>query len=417
MSSSVPTLNDVSAAAEAEAQPEMSAFAAGEETKSSSWFESDDADEASASFKDYEVIASPNDFNVQTIVNFVSSGAVKIPGFQRNFVWDIKRASRLIESILIGLPIPQIFLYQETKNSFLVVDGQQRLMSIFYFVTGRFPKAAKRPVLRRIMDEKGALPSGIIGDDTYFAKFNLQLATKGPGIASRYHGQNYDTLADRMSFDLRTIRNVVIKQAAPLEEPDTSVFEIFNRLNTGGVNLRPQEIRSSLYHSDFLAALHRVNLNPVWRAITGLPDPDLHDKDVEVLLRVIALVSDGESYSEPMSGFLNQFAKKARKLPADKIAYIENLFAAFFEMIKGIPPEDFAVAKSNRFNIAAFEGIFRAACTLAFDAGNLTIPGLNAAQIHAVRSDPDFLKATQESVGRSVYVRQRFDRAKAVLGI
>jgi hypothetical protein len=68
---------------------------------------------------------------------------------------------------------------------------------------------------------------------------------------------NYDTLApeDQTTFNLRTIRNVIIKQNAPEEEGDTSVFEIFYRLNTGGVNLRPQEIRTSLYHSDFMDAL------------------------------------------------------------------------------------------------------------------------------------------------------------------
>ena len=205
-----------------------------------------------------------------------------------------KQASRLIESILIGLPIPQIFLYQEAKNSFLVIDGQQRLMSIYYFSEGRFPRASKRPHLRRIMAENGKLPDAILEDDQYFTKFNLQLPSKA-GPASRFHGQNFATLGEsQMDFNLRTIRNVVIKQSSPQEEPDTSVFEIFNRLNTGGVNLRPQEIRSSLYHSDFLNALHRVNLSPVWRELIGLADPDLHDKDVEILLRVIALVADGD---------------------------------------------------------------------------------------------------------------------------
>jgi hypothetical protein len=404
-------------AAQAEAEPEATAAAASEEKRSTSWFEADQDEDTSVSFKDYEVIASPNDFNIQTIVNFVSSGAVKIPGFQRNYVWDIKQASRLIESILIGLPIPQIFLYQEGKNSFLVVDGQQRLMSIYYFVRKRFPKAAKRPALRRIMAENGTLPDSIIEDDKYFTKFNLQLATRGSGPKSRFHGKNYETLGEnRMDFDLRTIRNVIIKQAAPQEDPDSSVFEIFNRLNTGGVNLRAQEIRSSLYHSDFLTALQRINLNPVWRAIIGLPEPDLHDKDIEILLRVFALVADGENYAEPIGGFLNSFARKAKGLGRDRLAYMESLFSAFFEQVKDIPPVSFEVAKSGRFNIAAFEGIFRAVCTPAFKNNTLDVMPLTAAKIRAIREDPGFLAATQESVGRKTYVQQRFDRATAVLG-
>ncbi|HVA62416.1 MAG TPA: DUF262 domain-containing protein [Terriglobales bacterium] len=88
----------------------------------------------------YEITAAPNDFNVATLYDFIKSGVVKIPGFQRHYVWDLGRASKLIESLLIGLPIPQIFLYEAGRNSFLVVDGQQRLMSLYYFREGRFPR-------------------------------------------------------------------------------------------------------------------------------------------------------------------------------------------------------------------------------------------------------------------------------------
>jgi uncharacterized protein with ParB-like and HNH nuclease domain len=83
---------------------------------------------------DYDISVSPNDFNINTIFDFIKGGTIKIPNFQRNYVWDIKRASKLIESLLIGVPIPQIFLYEEKRNSFLVIDGQQRLMTIYYFI-------------------------------------------------------------------------------------------------------------------------------------------------------------------------------------------------------------------------------------------------------------------------------------------
>ncbi|WP_270094654.1 DUF262 domain-containing protein, partial [Escherichia coli] len=75
---------------------------------------------------------TPNDFNIITIISFIKSKVFKIPNFQRHYVWDIKRASKLIESLLIGLPIPQIFLYEQDKNEFLVIDGQQRLMTLYY---------------------------------------------------------------------------------------------------------------------------------------------------------------------------------------------------------------------------------------------------------------------------------------------
>src|SRR2546426_1120362 len=80
-----------------------------------------------AQVEEYDLTSVPNDFNVLTIYNFIESGAVKIPGFQRNYVWDLRRASKLIESLILGLPVPQVFLYEAGRNDFLVIDGQQRL--------------------------------------------------------------------------------------------------------------------------------------------------------------------------------------------------------------------------------------------------------------------------------------------------
>jgi len=94
------------------------------------WFEEDESSEEAGQIDEYDITSSPNDFNLLTLVSFIDAGAIKIPGFQRNYVWDKSRASKLIESLIIGIPVPQLFLYKEGKNKFLVIDGQQRLMSI-----------------------------------------------------------------------------------------------------------------------------------------------------------------------------------------------------------------------------------------------------------------------------------------------
>jgi len=203
------------------------------------------------SFTEYEVTASPNDFNVKTIYDFITSGSIKIPDFQRNYVWDLKRASKLIESIITGIPIPQIFLYEKSKNTFLVIDGQQRLMTIYYFINKRFPKKEKRSELRDIYDEKREIPMEILEDDNYFIKFNLKLPKKSEDKPNILDNLNYDTLDEyKRTFELRPIRMVIIKQNMPPND-DSVIFEIFNRLNSGGVNLTPQEIRASLYYSEF----------------------------------------------------------------------------------------------------------------------------------------------------------------------
>ena len=86
------------------------------------WYD-DVKDSDDLQVEEYDITVSPNDFNVMTLCSFVESGAVRIPGFQRNFVWDIWRASRLIESLILGLPVPQLFLCEQERNRFLVIDG------------------------------------------------------------------------------------------------------------------------------------------------------------------------------------------------------------------------------------------------------------------------------------------------------
>ncbi len=145
---------------------------------------------------EYDITTSPNDFNVNTIFNFIGSGVVKIPGFQRNYVWDLGRASKLIESIIIGLPVPQIFLYEESRNHFLVIDGQQRLMTIYYFMKQRFPTMGKRSALRTVFAEHGHIPDSFLTDDEYFENFCLKLPQQLPNQPNKFNRMSYSTLPD-----------------------------------------------------------------------------------------------------------------------------------------------------------------------------------------------------------------------------
>ena len=139
------------------------------------WFDDYAEEETEGQIDEYDVTSAPNDFNVLTLFSFIESGAVRIPGFQRNYVWDKVRASKLIESLILGIPVPQLFLYEQARNRFQVIDGQQRLMSIYYYLKRRFPLIDKRGELRTIFDESGGIPEGILYDDQYFEDFNLRL--------------------------------------------------------------------------------------------------------------------------------------------------------------------------------------------------------------------------------------------------
>lgn len=368
------------------------------------------------SIKEYDITASPNDFNIKTLFDFIESGALIIPGFQRNYVWDLARASKLIESILLGLPIPQIFLYEEKRNRFLVIDGQQRLMTIYYFICQRFPKKDKRVELRRIFGENGFIPKEILENDDYFIKFNLKLSDPTPGQKNRFNGLNYSTLGDlKLGFDMRTVRNVIIKQNLP-EDDDSAVFEIFNRLNSGGINLTPQEIRASLYHSNFYTMLFRINNEQNWRRLLNSDEADLHVRDVEILLRSFAMLIEGDQYKPSMVKFLNKFSNNAKTFSEDKISYLEELFKSFLEATKNLSSKVF-IGYRGRFATLAFEAVFAATCADAYKNNSLVNGSINENDIKIILEDKEFNDASQTDTASSTNVSIRLRRAKSLLNI
>lgn len=380
------------------------------------WFDDYIEDQEESEIYEYELTATPNDFNILTIYNFIESGAVKIPGFQRNYVWDIKRASKLVESLLLGLPVPQVFLYEESRNKFLVIDGQQRLMSIYYFIKQRFPKKEKRFELRRIFDEKGQIPDDVLHNDNYFSPFKLSLPEQLPKRPNKFKGLNYSTLGDyKVQFELRPIRNVIIKQNVPADD-DSSVFEIFNRLNTGGVNLRPQEIRTSLYHSEFYGMLYRINMLPAWRRLLQMPEPDLHMKDVEILMRGLAMLVDGADYSPSMTKFLNRFSNKCKAHSKEQNDYLEQLLTSFLTACEGLPEDIFVSSRAKRFNIALYEAVFTGACHTIFPNRELLANCVSADQIRALSRDTTFIEASQKGTTQTSNVQKRLQRASAIFG-
>lgn len=377
----------------------------------------DDLNDSSedVSFTEYDISASPNDFNIKTLFDFIKSGVVKIPGFQRNYVWDIKRASKLIESIIIGIPIPQIFLYEEAKNRFTVIDGQQRYMTIYYFINKRFPRNEKRQELRMIFDQNKGIPESILNNNDYFVDFNLTLPTTQPNKKNKFNTLNYFTLdeEDRTSFELRTIRNIIIKQNAPDDEHSV-VFEVFNRLNSGGVNLKPQEIRTSLFHSSFYDMLYRINLDKRWRQLTPSSTPDLNMKDVEILLRGFAMLIDGSTYKPSMTKFLNKFSLEAKSFPEGNIKYLEELFLKFSEKAFSEESRIFH-SKTGKFNISVFESIFVAACSSAFEARTLNVEDIDLEKVSLLKEDNGFIDATQSNTASEKNVSYRLTRAKEML--
>lgn len=366
---------------------------------------------------EYNLASSPNDFNIKTLFDFIISGVIKIPSFQRNYVWDIKRASKLIESIIMGLPVPQLFLYEKDKNNFEVIDGQQRLMTIYYFMNKRFPKMDKRPELRKIFDTEGQIPEKYLSNNEYFEDFNLKLPSQIPNRNNRLNALNYGTLeeVDKSTFHLRTIRSIIIKQYEPKDDQNSCVFEIFARLNTGGMNLKPQEIRASLYHSEFYKMLFKYNLDGRWRRLTNREQPDLHMQDVEILLRGFAMLIKGGEYAPSMIRFLNKFSEEMKIIKNTKnIAYLGELLNKFLEQSKSWDEQSF-ISSKGKFNMLMFESTFAVICKAAYDQKDFKITEIDSKKLEKLKNNSEFIAAISDHTTNTSKVKDRLSVTNRIL--
>jgi uncharacterized protein with ParB-like and HNH nuclease domain len=252
----------------------------------------------------YDIVTYPADFTLEGLISKYRSGDIIIPGFQRKFVWNINQASRLVESFLLGLPVPSIFFYLEPKTQkHLVIDGQQRVLSIYYFMEGYFGEAKKG---KRIL-------------------FKL----KGLNENSPYLEKTYQDIKDTNEASYRrlndsVLRAFIVKQLRP--EGHASIYEIFERLNTGGSQLVGQEIRNCIYHGLFNDLLGKLNTNEKWRLVFGKKESDKRQRDVELILRFFALYYEGRNYFKPMKAFLSKFMDSNKGGQRFSINQCKNLF-------------------------------------------------------------------------------------------
>jgi len=382
------------------------------------WYDIESYDiEEEIAIKEYDITSTPNDYNIATIFSLIDNGIIKIPPFQRNYVWDIKRASKLIESIILGLPIPQVFLYEREKNNFYVIDGQQRLLSIYFFMKQRFPKNEGKAKIRDYLSGIDKIDDAVIADDELFSNFALKLPSPVASEKNKFDKLKYETLGEyKHTFDyLRTIRTVVIKQNEP-DDQDSSMYEIFNRLNTGGQNLTSQEIRMSLFYSNFYDMVLEINKHPIWRKLVGQNNPDLHFKDVEILVRGFAMLYLHERYQATMNRFLNKFSKLTNRFSDEDIEYLKNLFISFLESCDKL--SDKCLYSSNgKFSISLFEAVFVAVCEPAFQKKELVSGYVTQDSLDHLKSDEAFLAASRDGVSSKKNVSSRIERANIIISV
>jgi hypothetical protein len=259
-----------------------------------------EADDYESGPSEYEIATFPADFTLQVYADKWKDGDIEIPKFQRQFVWNQVQASKLIESFLVGLPVPSIFLYTErSSQKFLVIDGQQRLKSVIYFFEGFFGEEVK-------------------GRRTIFR-------LKGLSEKSKWYNKTFEDFdeIDQRRLNNSILRAFIVKQLDPND--DTSIYHIFERLNTGGTLLTNQEVRNCVYGGKFNELLIDLNSIKSWREILGKPNPDSRQKDIELILRFFALY-DVEKYEKPLKDYLSKFMQKYRNPSEDFLKEKRNLF-------------------------------------------------------------------------------------------
>ena len=363
--------------------------------------------------EDYDISVIPNDFNISTLCNFLDKGVIIIPEFQREFVWDKRKASRFIESVAVGLPVPELFFYQIERNKWWVVDGQQRLMTLYFFRKGRFPRPKEVVGIGRRMRGGDFLPEETWADNRKFSRFSLDL--KSPdGVPGRLHDKSYDDLQDRI--ELKPLRTVVVRQFSP--DGFNAAFEIFDRLNTGGVRLSPQQIRMCLFRSPLLEMVDDLNLSERWRALVDAP-PMKDQGDAQMILRAFAMLSEEDNYKPGMAKFLNNFCRKMQKMEKSEIdvrvKFLRGLFEAFLRACEGAEE---AFRPNGRFQISILEAVFVASFSGRFrqeKAPNGELSKLNAEAIFQMAEREDFEAASSQNSTTSANVRRRLEIAREIL--
>ena len=321
------------------------------------------------------------DYPVETLVSRMKSGLFYIPDFQRQFVWSQNQASRFIESLLLGLPVPGIFLFKESDTGkHLVIDGQQRLKSLqFYF---------------------GGLFNG--------KEFRLR------GLDSDWNGQTFATLGDDDQARLAdaVIHATVFKQDLPKDDMN-SVYEVFERINTGGMKLSPQEIRSCICHGNFNDFIHRLNDNTAWRTIYGPKSKRL--KDVETILRFLAFYETGDDYSEPMKHFLNGYMEKKRNQPDRALKPLANVFSATMEFVVASLGNR-AFRPERALNVAVLDSVATSIAHMLQGNRPMGEEAARGAYTELLRNN-EFMSGYSQATADPENVRRRFREAKAAFGV
>ncbi|WP_274870631.1 DUF262 domain-containing protein [Serratia marcescens] len=290
----------------------------------------------------YNINSWGADLSFRELITMYDEDELLKPELQRNYVWDKVEASRFIDSLLLGLPVPSVFLANTTDENKLIIDGFQRIMTVYDYVKGIWSKDRK--------------------------VFKLSNSEK---INEKWRGKAFSELdiAEQKKIRSTTIHAIIFEQTHP-NDNDTSLYQIFERINSGGRSLITQEIRNCVYQGKLNTLLIELNLNPKWRALFGSEQPEPRMRDMEFILRVLALNTPNIRHSEAgnisLKKLLNEFMGKKENNTEVMTNHFKHIFNstidyiydhigtdAFFNIVQTNPPRI-----RRRFYPTIFDAVF-----------------------------------------------------------
>jgi hypothetical protein len=227
------------------------------------------------------------DWTAETVLSQLNRGNIDLnPSFQRRSAWSENKQSLFIESLVLGLPIPQLILAEDKrkKGSYIVIDGKQRLLAIRRFAS-EDAETGFKPLKLRGLKER---------EDLNKKTYSDLLKTD-------------DRSEDLAAFQNSTIRTIVIRNW----QSEAYLWEVFLRINTGSVQLSPQELRQALHPGPFSNFVDDASAGSVGlMAALKLKEPDFRMRDAEVLLRYLAYKNYASEYAGNLKFFLDEATRR-----------------------------------------------------------------------------------------------------------
>lgn len=302
------------------------------------------------------------DMSLKELVSMISDGIINIsPDYQRQFRWGEERQSLLIESLFLGIPVPSLFMATNSDGTWEVIDGVQRLSTVVNFVSDIDAPARTK-----------------IGKPTPLTLIDLEKLTN-------FVGKKFNdlSLSLQREFLLKPIKVITLS-----DKSDKLVrFDLFERLNTGGVKLTDQEIRNCIFKGDFINFIKELSLMPEFINSVKLNSQQRTDGTAEELvLRFFACLYDKNSFEHSVKEFLNKYAEKASAQFNYREA--ERIFSETFSQLNRLPYGIVKAMGKKSTSVVLFEAVSVGAAEVISNG----VHELNIESFYEWVSNPDFNK-------------------------